>query len=278
MQNANQAQGGQQPPVASTSSASAKELAAVSLSSRIADFWSDQPRLWFAQTEAVLAPQKLGDEQKYNIVVTKLGKQAIQQISDILLSPPETGKFTALKQRLLSVYEESEEERHKRLLTEMELGDQKPSQLIRRMLDLAGGKFPLSTIRMLWIGLMPPTVRAVLAASELTDLDKLAAIADKVMEASRATAGVAAVETSAPKSREEELLTEIAKINVRLDRMGQNSDERRRDTRQVRARTGARRPRARRTPEDPDWLCYYHYQFAHRANKCTKPCSWKAEN
>lgn len=55
------------------------DLAAVTLSSKIPDFWSDQPRVWFIRTEAILAPQKMGDEAKFNIVVSKLGKEAIQQ-------------------------------------------------------------------------------------------------------------------------------------------------------------------------------------------------------
>lgn len=34
------------------------DLAAVTLSSKIPDFWSDQPRVWFIRTEAILAPNK----------------------------------------------------------------------------------------------------------------------------------------------------------------------------------------------------------------------------
>lgn len=269
---------GQQQAKPEGSSGGARELAAVSLSSRIADFWNEQPRLWFAQVEAVLAPQHLSDEQKFNLVVTKLGKQAIQQISDILLTPPVAGRYTALKERLLAVYEESEDEQHRKLLNDMEIGDQKSSQLLRRMLDLAGGKFPESTIKMLWLGHLPPAVRAVLAASELTDLKKLAEVGDKVMEASRAFAGVAAVSSNAPQANEEGWSAEIAKINVRLDRMNQERGMARRGTGQGRGRTGARGPTGQRKPGDPDWLCYYHFRFAGRANKCVQPCSWKAGN
>ncbi|XP_073946941.1 uncharacterized protein [Choristoneura fumiferana] len=138
-----------------TTAGGSTEMAAVSLGTRIPEFWTDQPKLWFVQLEAVLAPQKLGDEQNFNIVVTKLSKITIQAVSDILLKPPSTGKYAALKQRLIATFEESTDQQLKRLLTEMELGEQKPTQLMRRMLDLSGGAFPDSTIPLM----SPPNSR-----------------------------------------------------------------------------------------------------------------------
>ncbi|XP_022830390.1 uncharacterized protein LOC111359164 [Spodoptera litura] len=161
------------------------ELATVTVSSRIPDFWRDQPRLWFVQCEAVLSPQKLSDEARFNMVVTKLGKEVVQQVSDILLKPPETKKFETLKARLLTVYEESEMRQFQKLLSEMELGDQKPSQLLRRMRDLAREKIPDETLSIMWQGHLPSPVRAVLAVTEAKNLETLAAIADKVMETSK---------------------------------------------------------------------------------------------
>nr|XP_037870021.1 uncharacterized protein LOC110385715 isoform X4 [Bombyx mori] len=61
----------------------------------------------------------------------------------------------------------------------MELGDQKPSQLLRRMRDLARDKIPDDTLRVLWQGHLPAPVRTVLAITETKDMEKLAAAADK---------------------------------------------------------------------------------------------------
>ena len=60
-----------------------REVDSVTVTSRIPEFWADQPRLWFVQFEAVLDNQKLSDAAKSNLVVTKLNKSAIQQISDV---------------------------------------------------------------------------------------------------------------------------------------------------------------------------------------------------
>ncbi|CAF4741515.1 unnamed protein product [Pieris macdunnoughi] len=69
----------------------------------------------------------------------------------------------------------------------MEICDQKPSQLLRRMRDLGREKYltDVSTLRILWQSHLPTSVRAVLAVSETKDMDNLATVADKIMETSQ---------------------------------------------------------------------------------------------
>lgn len=263
------------PQVPSTSN----ELATISLSARIPEFWQDQPRLWFIQVEAILAQQKANDQTCYNIVVAKLGKEVIQQVADILGNPPEQGKFKALKARLLEVYEESEARQLHKLMSEMDLGDQRPSQLLRRMRDLARRKIPDDTMTILWQGHLPPSVRAVLVATQSKDLDNLGAVADQVMETFRpneiATVARAGVPIEAPQASQDIIIAELAKLNLRIDEL---SRERARGRyRSVsRGRTPSRqRSRSRITPDSPEWLCFYHYRFKSRANKCEEPCNWK---
>ncbi|XP_064076271.1 uncharacterized protein LOC135194590 [Vanessa tameamea] len=167
------------------SDSTASELATVTVSSRIPEFWCDQARLWFVQCEVILTPQKLSDEAKFNLVVTKLGKDLIQQVSDILLQQPQTKKYDTLKSRLLAVFEESENRQLQKLLCEIDLGDEKPSQLLRRMRDLARGKIPDETLSIMWQGHLPAAVRSVLAVTDVKDLENLATIADKIMENTR---------------------------------------------------------------------------------------------
>ncbi|GBP45728.1 hypothetical protein EVAR_44956_1 [Eumeta japonica] len=124
-------------------------LAAITVSARVPDFWANQAWLWFAQFEAVVVNQRLPDIARYNLVVAKLNKEAIQQISDILLARPVNDKYNTLKTRLLTVYEKSETRQLQKLLSEVELGDQRPSQLLRRMRDLARTKIPDDTLRVM---------------------------------------------------------------------------------------------------------------------------------
>ncbi|XP_046976455.1 uncharacterized protein LOC124542561 [Vanessa cardui] len=261
----------------SASQNDAVELASVTVSSRIPDFQHDQPRLWFVQCDAILRPQKLSDDTKFNLIVTKLSKDVIQQVSDILLSPPETNKFETLKTRLLAVYEESETSKFQKLISGMDLGDQNPSQLLRRMRDLARGKIPDDTLLIMWQGHLPASVRAVLAVSEVKDLEKLAAMADKVMETS-SPANISAIQT--PGSRDDSfILAEIAKLSLRIREMESRSRQRNLSNSMQKRRRSVSRERntIRRKPESADWLCYYHHRFHSRAKKCIEPCSWKKD-
>lgn len=268
-------------------SAAANEMAAISLTSKIPDFWTDQPRVWFIRTEATLAPQKLSDEAKFDLTVSKLSKDVVQQVTDILIEPPATKKFDALKARLLAIYEESANRQLQKLISEMELGDQKPSQLLRRMRELAKDKIPDNTLRMLWQGHLPSPIRAVLAVSDTKVLDNLSTIADNVFENTRATHAVNEIvqqqqQQSSSAKETESLIAEIAKLSCKVAALERsrprfqrrwNSNTRARSASRNRSRDSSAK---RRTPESPDWLCFYHHRFRSRAKKCEEPCAWKA--
>lgn len=247
---------------------SSAELSQITVSSRIPEFWTDAPRLWFVQFEAVLANQKLGDEAKYHLVITKMAKDTIQQVTDLLLQPPCKEKYTVLKERLLAVYEESENRQIQKLIGEMDLGDQKPSQLLRRMRDLARGKIPDDTLRILWQGHLPPAARAVLAVTDMQDLESLANVADKVLETTRSAQVNEVAQISSDK-----ILDEIAKIGRRLEAL-ERSRPRQRQFGRNRSYSRGRNQTHRSPSKNKQKLCFYHARFKTRAHKCVKPCAW----
>ncbi|KAJ8704300.1 hypothetical protein PYW08_013024 [Mythimna loreyi] len=100
-------------------------ISTLSVASKIPEFWPENPRLWFYQVEAILTPQKTSEANKYFMIVAKLSKDVIQQVADIVASPPESNKYETLKNRLLQIYEESETRQIQKLISEIELGDQK---------------------------------------------------------------------------------------------------------------------------------------------------------
>ncbi|XP_063358758.1 uncharacterized protein LOC134648205 [Cydia amplana] len=257
----------------------ATALASITVSSRIPEFWTDMPRLWFLQFEAAVENQRLGDTAKQNLVVTKLSKHAIKQVSDLLLSPPQSERYETLKERLLKIYEESDTRQTQKLLGEMELGTQKPSQLLRNMRDLARGKILDQTLIIMWNGHLPPAVQAVLAASEVTDMETLATIADKVMEATRP---LEVTEIAASKQRPKE--SSSSDLTAKLNRLSVEVAELRRARRPQRSTTPGRAGRqpsrsrernASRSGRKPGWLCFYHFRYGEKAAKCVKPCYWE---
>ncbi|CAG9137731.1 unnamed protein product [Plutella xylostella] len=243
-------------------------LAAITVTSIVPEFWVDQPRLWFFQTEAILSPQKMSDDVKFNLVITKLSKEVIQQVTDLLMNPPASKKFDALKDRLLTIYEESETRQVQKLMSEMELGDQKPSQLLRRMRDLARTKIPDETLKILWQGHLPPAVHGIITVAESSDLTILAKIADKVMETQGTTFAVSEVRTSTPTasaSKEMDttvIINEIRQLNRRIDNLQREtrrnmsrgrSQNRGRSTSAQRSTSASKRPSATRRKRKSAW-------------------------
>ncbi|XP_063533690.1 uncharacterized protein LOC134743989 [Cydia strobilella] len=271
------------------------DIMAISLSSRLPEFWTDQPRVWFIRVEAILAPQKLGDDSRFDLVVAKLPKEVIVQLTDFLSRPPAANKFTALKAKLLSLFEDTRIRQIERLIGELELGESKPSQLLNRMKDLARENFPDETLRILWQGRLPVNVRGVLAVAETSDLDKLAIIADNVIEATRhsyvsevrqpSSFGKPPCDGNASTSSQSEiaLLTkQDAKLTAQMSNM-ERSRSRQRNQKQRRRSYGrstsrgrsSSRGQPRRAKDDPEWLCRYHFKFGEKAQHCFQPCAWK---
>ncbi|KAJ8715817.1 hypothetical protein PYW07_010299 [Mythimna separata] len=214
------------------------------------------------------------------MVVAKLNKEVIQQVADIVANPPETNKFQTLKDRLLQIYEESETRQIQKLISEIDLGDQKPSQLLRRMKDLARGRIEDDTLKILWQGHLPTSVRAVLTVTSAKDLQELAVIADKVMENNQPTQ-ISEVARSKPEASVASdiaaIVSEIAKINLKIQDMdrGRWRNRSRSGYRKFsRSRSGSR-TKPRMTPDNPKWLCKYHLRYRNRARKCEAPCNWK---
>lgn len=280
-----------------TSSTTAKptEVAGIALSMRVPAFWRDRPRLWFITFEAATHDLKKGQTQLAQLVIAQLEKQDIEQISDLLYNPPADNYYDALKKRLTSVYEESEGRQFQKLLSEMELGEQKPSQLLRRMRDLAREKVPESTLRLMWMNHLPVHVRSVLVVSDTISktaaLDELALLADKMLEQTQEISAISpqvhhqqhrAPTSSAPLPHEDAkyLIEEIRKLSLEVAALRSRPPYQRisYDRHAQRSRSNARSPsRSRgyqRADQTPRSYCYYHQRFGRNARKCQSPCTF----
>lgn len=165
-------------------------------------------------------------------------------------------------------------------MSEMELGSQKPSQLLRKMKDLARDNIPDDTLKLLWENLLTSTVRAVLAVTECKELSKLAAVDNDVLETTGSnTVSSVSQQPGTSTSSEMSILAEIAKLSARFDELKNRTMRQSRSrTRYQRSRSQSQQDRSnsrRRTPQDPEWLCFYHFRFADKARKCVEPCTWK---
>lgn len=236
----------------------AAQIARVSV--RIPPFWHAKPALWIAQIESQFAAAGItNDKTKYHTVVAAIESSVLSQISDIVLNPPVANMYDTLKARLLEHYAVSEQKRIKKLLQDLELGDMRPTQLLREMRDLAGNEMNDNMLKSVWMSRLPPNVRSIISISS-DSLDKLGILADKIFEVSDSP-HVNAVSmpqnvSTAQSSLEKQvslLVKEVAELKTKF----------------------TQRPRSRsrsRGRSESDEVCWYHRKFGDKAKKCRQPC------
>lgn len=241
------------------------DVGVISVNNRIPQFWQDAAKLWFIQFEAVVKPLKQADYAEFQIVTSKLSKDEIKQVADILERPPETKKYETLKARLISIYEESNAQKLKTLLGDLELGDLKPSHLLRRMKDLANNQLSEDAIKIIWEQKLPKQIQTVLPACSSSNMDELAGIADRIADTLQ-TQRVNEV-TSIDKTVQE--LQEGIRYLMQIVTPGRFRQRSRS------AQSPRRRPRSSsrsRTPQIIGGKCWYHRTYKDKAQKCSPGC------
>ena len=171
----------------SGSASGSANISAVTVSLKLPPFWPADPELWFAQVEAQFSCRRISSQRsRFDHVVACLTPQFAAEVRDLLLKPPADNPYDELKEQLTKRTTASEQRKLQLLFTGEELGDRKPTQLLRRMQQLLGdrpGLTDTSFLQELILQRLPSNVRMVLASTpDTTSLEKLAEMADKVME------------------------------------------------------------------------------------------------
>ncbi|XP_037822633.1 uncharacterized protein LOC119611204 [Lucilia sericata] len=111
------------------------------VSVKVPPFWPERPEIWFAQVEAQFDMGNIvRDLSKFNTIVAAKESNVLAQISDAVLQPPDSGKYDNLKKCIIERFSDSEQKKTQKLLSDMELGDRRPSQLINELRDLSKDK------------------------------------------------------------------------------------------------------------------------------------------
>lgn len=246
---------------------------------KLPPFWPADPEVWFAQVEAQFTTRGITSQKtRFQYVISSLSPQFAMEVRDLLLKPPADEPYDTLKAQLIKRTAASEQRKLQQLISGEELGDRKPTQLLRKMQQLLGDKLGTpdtsSFLRELFLQRLPANVRMVLASTDASmDLDKLADMADKVMEV--ATPTIAAVSDSRPDplpfpsghSEVQQLKEEVARLTARIDSLSTQPHRR--------SHSRTRRAASPAPPTSPqNSLCWYHAKFGESAQKCKEPCSW----
>lgn len=190
---------------------------------KVPSFWRKRPKLWFAQLESEFDLYRVrSDDTKYHTIVRNLDEQTIITVADHIENPPATQKYENLKTALINRFTDSVEKRLCQLLSGVELGTKKPSELLRELRHLAGGTVTENVLMTLWIQRLPISTQETLAVVEDIPLAKLAELADKSLDRKADSISAAAVETHT-RQEKTEIGPDISEIVRRLEVLEANS-------------------------------------------------------
>ncbi|CAE1304988.1 unnamed protein product [Acanthosepion pharaonis] len=166
--------------------------------------------------------QVTSQQSKFAFVVEKLPAEIAAEVADVLINLPPEKPYEVLRQAILQRTGCSEERKIKDLLTNVTLGNSKPSQLLRRMITLLGNNTISETVlKQMWLEKLQPDIVQILAVLTEVDVHKLASIADKIVDTRpiRQISSVAPSDDPTPDVNQQlhVLTAELKKLSLRLD-------------------------------------------------------------
>ncbi|CAH8291790.1 unnamed protein product [Schistosoma rodhaini] len=250
---------------------------------RLPTYGVNNPRIWFAQVEALFLARGIRSQAtKYAHIVGALPIEVATEVGDLIDNVPETDPYDTIKAAVIHRTSQSDEKRLQQLLTACELGDKRPSQLLRHMRQLAGSyKLDEALLKQMWLQRLPYNVRQILSISGVSvSLDDLADMADKMIEIYPDSRGVSAIQSS-----NRENMSDALNIQQQITLLTQQLASLQATVSTIHSRpprsTSRRKPVSRhrlRSPKRAAGICWYHSNYGEKARCCTKPCNFKTNN
>jgi hypothetical protein len=276
------------------------------VSVKVPPFWPENLQLWFFQLEAQFdLAQIVKDSTKYSYLVASIEPRYLAIVGDIVSNPPTEDKYQTLKAAMMSRCGESEENRLKKLLSGIQLGDRTPSTLLREMQAMVSNtNFDQNILKHLWLQQLPHNTQAILAVGAHT-ITQAADIADKIHQVYKPVEVASFNQNKPPEPRDTDLVKEIGSLRsqqyrtpdprdtdlvrelnslrLQVERLQNDLTQ---QTHQPRGRNRSRSPqprnishrnRSRSRPRytEPSDICFYHNKYGNRAFKCQPPCKYR---
>jgi hypothetical protein len=219
------------------------------------------------QFESWLKMTKIdNDDERFHLLKMLIEPETYQHVGTIISSPPITNKYETLRNAIIKAFTETEAARIKALLSGIQLGNRRPSQLLAEMSNLYKGTKD-KLFHELFIGRLPPTVRGILVSmqrnqssqSQPPSIDTIAQWADAIMEQSEPQNSVNQIMTEA--QQPDNLMSTLNGLINKIDNYTRTSNNARKQF----------NPKNRKQ----DDICYYHRKFGkgkHLNRKCNDDC------
>ncbi|XP_067619883.1 uncharacterized protein [Eurosta solidaginis] len=237
------------------------------MSSSNIEAWFTSMDFWFT------ASGIRSDKQKAATVFAALDPTVVSQLAQVIADMPQSDKFEYVKTKIIEHFADREQRRLNRLLSELPLGDRKPSELYLEMKRVAGTTLGDAALNGLWTKRLPAFAQPVIAASSGTAAEFMK-IADSIIDAV-APQQVAQVRTDAAELNQ--LRTAIEDLSKRVERLSSKSRSRSQTrstpTKYNNSKSTSRPQQARnRSPSSANAECWYHQKYGTNARKYHSPC------
>nr|CAH8821166.1 unnamed protein product [Trichobilharzia regenti] len=252
------------------------ELGSVStISLTVPVFRPRDPHLWFARLENYFTANKLTSQTaKFGILSTVLPDEIAEQVRQCIVQPSTDAPYDKLKEEVLRCTSLSDRQTLDRLLSNVELGDKTPSQLMRHMQSLVAGRdIDKRLFYQIWLRRLPANIQQVLAfGDDDIDMEKLAKIADRMYERSTPQS---VASTSRIPDTDDRIQALEHKVDTLLSQLAALTTH----TRPSRSRSSSRRrlSRSPSTSRHHDTICWYHRSYGSNARRCRSPCNFQAK-
>ncbi|CAH8498375.1 unnamed protein product, partial [Dicrocoelium dendriticum] len=134
--------------------------------------------------ESVFYIRKISsDFAMYNQLISCLPQRISSQVRDIILCLPLVLKYETLKQAIIQRITPSDKVRLQQLFSDLQLGDRRPSALLREMQQLIGtSNIGVGILLELWMERLPASTQAILTVASDLPITAIADLADRVIE------------------------------------------------------------------------------------------------
>ena len=120
------------------------------------------------------------DHQRYLDVMSSLTPRMAGEVRDVIMRPHDNDSYTTLRRELIKRLCSTQEEKTHKLLENVVMEDEKPSQYLRRLQALAGSAVPEDLLRTLWMRGLPEKLKPTMATQTGKTLPDMAEVADSV--------------------------------------------------------------------------------------------------
>nr|XP_042902504.1 uncharacterized protein LOC122270176 [Parasteatoda tepidariorum] len=219
-------------------------------------------------TFQLATPKPISESKtKFNYCHAHLPPEVAAVVRDVIITPDAEDPFKKLKEEIIARCGETKSQEIRRLLSGEQLGDRKPSELLRTMQRRAEShEISDSLLLELFLNQLPQHVQSILAAIPSLSSTRAAEIADKVMEVSTSSE---VSEVSSNQRCTFELLEEVRALRKEVAALRTRSRSRNRNYAQFRNRQSQSS-----SPHRNSKMCFYHRKFKSDARKvCQNPAS-----